>query len=93
MQGVCNTSIARRVAAHPKERMLAIRGGLQLGARIWGDEDEQCLPEVRSRPMPCTAGFRSLYVHDVLSTQPRPVFCVSESMACAAWFSGQRCNI
>jgi hypothetical protein len=29
----------RRLVAQPKERRLAIRGGLQLGARIWGDEE------------------------------------------------------
>lgn len=31
----------------PRERMLAVRGGLRLGARVWGDEDAAVSPERR----------------------------------------------
>ena len=46
-------AVSRLLVAQPKERMLAIRGGLKLGARIWGDEDaagpaEVCPPAVAS---------------------------------------------
>jgi len=61
-------AVSRLLVAQPKERMLAIRGGLRLGARIWGDEDAAGPAEV----CPPAAASSSYRVSAFTCTHPSP---------------------
>jgi hypothetical protein len=67
---------SRLLVAQPKERMLAIRGGLKLGARIWGDED--AAPAVarssyRESAFPCTSLTPAAWAGAVAPVDAEPV--------------------